>query len=101
VAAAEKLHPDVLLLDVDLPGLSAFTTMHRILAKEPDTKVLLLTLSRNHRTQIARCLESGAAGQIRRQDRPKQLEAAIVAAVGWRPPTSVIADHFTAGGRRA
>jgi DNA-binding NarL/FixJ family response regulator len=101
VAAAEKLHPDVLLLDVDLPGLSAFTTMHRILAKDPDTKVLIMTLSRNHRTQIARCLESGAAGQIRRQDRPKQLEAAIVAAAGWTPAASVIAGHFSAGGRRA
>src|SRR5262245_64009138 len=52
VAAAEKLHPDVLLLDVDLPGLSAFATMHRILAKDPDTKVLIMTLSKNHRTQI-------------------------------------------------
>ena len=100
VAAAERLHPDVLLLDVDLPGLSAFATMHRILAKEPDTKVLILTLSKNHRTQIARCLESGAAGQIRTHDRPRELEAAIVAAAEWRPAATA-ERHFTAGGRRA
>ena len=99
----EKLKPEVVLLDVDLPDLSGFATMHRILAIDPEAKVLILTLSKNHRGQISRCLESGAAGQIRRKDRPAQLEAVIMAVIGRRrsrgtmPPGS----HFTAGGRRA
>jgi DNA-binding NarL/FixJ family response regulator len=88
------------LLDVDLPDLSGFATMHRILAVDPDAKILILTLSRNHRGQIARCLESGAAGLIRRKDRPEELEAAILAVAGRRKP-AVSGSHFTVGGRRA
>src|SRR6185503_13803394 len=97
---AERLKPDVVLLDVDLPDLSGFATMHRILAADPDAKILILTLSRNHRGQIARCLESGASGQIRRKDRPDQLEAAILAVSGRRKP-SITGSHFVMGGRRA
>ena len=73
----ERLKPDVVLLDVELPDLSGFATMHRMLEIDPDVKVLILTLSKNHRTQIARCLESGAAGHIKRHDRRAELEALI------------------------
>jgi DNA-binding NarL/FixJ family response regulator len=100
IQAAERLRPDVVLLDVDLPDLSGFATMHRILAVDPDARILIMTLSRNHRGQIARCLESGAAGLIRRKDRPEQLEAAILAVVGRRRPAGT-GHHFVAGGRRA
>lgn len=96
IAAAEKLHPDVLLLDVDLPGLSGFGAMQRILAKDPGIRVLILTMSKGHRAQIARCLESGAAGAIGRADRPRELEDAIVA-VSRQPATK----RAAAGSRRS
>lgn len=100
VAAAHKLRPDVLLLDVDLPDISGFATMQKILANDPEVKVLLLTLSRNHRGQITRCLESGAAGQIRRKDRPQELEKAILAAAAEKPAAAG-GRRTAAGGRKA
>lgn len=98
---AERLKPDVVLLDVDLPDLSGFATMHRILSIEPGAKIFVFSLSREHRGQIARCLESGAAGFIRRKDKPAQLEAAILSVAGRRYAPSAGAHYMMGGARRA
>ena len=99
----EQIRPEIVLLDVDLPDITGFATMHRILAVDPDVKILILTLSRNHQGQILRCLESGAAGQIRRKDGPAQLEAAIQAASGRRSARRALAvsGNYVMGARRA
>jgi len=104
IAQVEQLMPEVVLLDVDLTDLSGFSTMHHILAVDPEVKVLILTLSRNHQGQVLRCMESGAAGHIRRKDGPAQLEAAIVdAASGRRTLRRGVksAGHMVMGARRA
>ncbi len=100
VKRAEKLRPDVLLLDVDLPDISGFATMQRILAADPGVKVLILTMSRNQRGQIARCMESGAVAHIRRKAKPEQLEETILA-VAAEKTAAPRGKQLAAGGRRA
>jgi DNA-binding NarL/FixJ family response regulator len=68
--------PDVVLLDAVMPDLTGCEATRRIKANFPDVKVLILTLY-DHEPLVARCLEAGASGYIRKTDPPLQLRKAI------------------------
>jgi two-component system NarL family response regulator len=63
VAAAESLQPDLVLLDVLMPGLSGLEVVEKIQAVSPATKVILLTGSESEEDLIS-ALRSGARGYI-------------------------------------
>jgi DNA-binding NarL/FixJ family response regulator len=88
----QHLRPDVVLMDVDLPDSSGFETMARILAIDPNIRILILNFSGKHHSQVARCLEAGASARIGRKVLPSQLQAAIMAAVGRRSPNHALAS---------
>ncbi len=56
-------HPDVLLLDLNMPGMSGLDILPQIRSTWPDVKVLVLT-GRDEDTYIMRALRSGAHGYI-------------------------------------
>jgi DNA-binding NarL/FixJ family response regulator len=43
VLLAAQLHPEVILMDLDLPGLDGITAIRQIKAANPEVKVILLT----------------------------------------------------------
>src|SRR5882762_10558739 len=43
VAAAASLDPDLVLMDINLPGISGIEATRRIVAADPDVKVVLLS----------------------------------------------------------
>ncbi|RPI20709.1 MAG: DNA-binding response regulator, partial [Actinobacteria bacterium] len=63
VAEAESLQPDLVLLDVLMPGLSGLEVVEKIQAVSPATKVILLTGSGSEEDLIS-ALRSGARGYI-------------------------------------
>jgi two-component system response regulator NreC len=63
VARVQRLHPDVILLDIAMPDLSGFEATGRILKVSPKTKVLILTMYEEEEV-ITRCLKAGAAGYV-------------------------------------
>ena len=63
VAKSEELQPDLVLLDVLMPGLSGLDVVEKISAAAPEAKVVLLTGSESE-DDMLHALKSGARGYI-------------------------------------
>jgi CheY-like chemotaxis protein len=71
--------PDLVLLDVNLPGMDGVQVLSAILAQDPDAVVVMLTSLANRQT-IDECLRLGATSYIRK-DTPKDAVFAELSAV--------------------
>lgn len=68
--------PDVLLLDVSMPGISGIDCIHRLRASHPELRILNLTM--HHDAQLAsRLLEAGANGYVTKSASMESLISAI------------------------
>ena len=76
VAAAESLQPDLVLLDVLMPGLSGLDVVEKIAATSPHTKVVLLTGSESEEDLLT-AIRGGARGYIVKDMPFQQLVDAI------------------------
>lgn len=63
VKSAHQLRPDVVLLDLHLPGLSGLEALRLIKEDVPECTVLMLTVSEDA-TEIVMALRSGADGYV-------------------------------------
>ncbi len=68
--------PDIVLLDIDLPGISGETTCYRALALEPDIRIIAVS---NHSDEkyYYQMLEAGARGYVAKQLSVGELLTAI------------------------
>lgn len=77
--AAKKLvhdDPDVLLLDVELPGISGIDAIPKIKKLMPETHILILTVYEQE-LLIFRALGNGAAGYLTKNTPPEKIISAI------------------------
>lgn len=103
VRLAAKHHPDVALMDIDMPKLNGIEATKEIKSISPSTAVLILTAYDDDQYVIA-LIEAGAAGYLLKNVRGRDLIAAIRAVhAGESALHPVIArkvlDHFTPGAR--
>lgn len=72
----QELAPDVVLLDLQMPGLSGFEVLRHTTEKTPHVKVIVLSV---HDTQeyALRALSSGAVGYLPKSAASSELELAI------------------------
>lgn len=73
---ARELAPDVLLLDISMPGLSGSDAAERIIADCPGVRILVLTMH-EERGYVTRLLRAGAAGYVPKRSASSELVRAI------------------------
>lgn len=79
VATAAALQPDVILMDLRMPGLDGVAATEQILAKRPDAKVVVVTTYETD-SDILRAVEAGAAGYLLKDASRADLADAVRAA---------------------
>src|ERR1051325_8734939 len=83
--------PDVVLMDIHLPGESGIACTARLREKMPDLQVIMLTVYKDIK-MIFQALKAGACGYVlKRSDDKEILEAISEVRAGGAPMTSEIA----------
>ncbi len=62
-ALIDRLHPDVILLDVRLPGMSGVEICRNVTERYPEIAVIIVTTYTDE-TLVAQCIQAGARGFI-------------------------------------
>jgi DNA-binding NarL/FixJ family response regulator len=76
VEIADRLQPDVIVMDCALPQINGIEAARRILAKRPKTAVLMLSMH-SEDTLIRQALEAGAKGYVLKNAMDLDLVSAI------------------------
>jgi len=75
--------PDVVVMDISLPGMSGIEIMRRMLMRTPEAKVLIFSM---HEDEVfaSRALQAGARGYITKSSAPEVLVEAVQAVAHGR-----------------
>lgn len=94
--AARRLRPDVILLDLHMPGRDGVWAAQRISELVPEVRVLVLTAFDTDRL-VSSALRAGAVGFLLKDGSPEQLlEAVHSAASGERPFSAAVLEQLVA-----
>jgi DNA-binding NarL/FixJ family response regulator len=85
VEATLRLQPDVVLMDLVMPGVDGVEATRRIAASDVDAKVLVLT-SFGDDDHVFRALDAGASGYLLKDAPPRDVLRAVRAAAAGQAP---------------
>jgi DNA-binding NarL/FixJ family response regulator len=102
VALAERLRPDVAILDLAMPEMNGLEATRRIRRELPEIEVLVFTMHQSEQL-MREALLAGARGFLLKSDAAERLVAGVAALVGHRPffsaqVSEVLLDAFVRGG---
>jgi DNA-binding NarL/FixJ family response regulator len=105
IERARALRPDIVLLDLTMPGLSGLETLPRLRETAPECEVVVLTASETEGNLLA-AIKGGAAGYLLKSEPPERIveflrgvakgEAALSGAIARR-----LLQQVREGGRRS
>src|SRR5437868_11149289 len=99
VQMAKELHPDIVILDIGMPGINGLDATRKILEHNRDQRVLVLTVNNSERL-IREVLSAGARGFVLKSDAAHDLVNAVQALEQHRtfftPKVQDILDNYSA-----
>jgi DNA-binding NarL/FixJ family response regulator len=103
VNKTQELKPDVVILDISMPGLNGVEAARQIRKTSPFTEILILSM--HHSKQLIReVIDAGVRGFIGKSDSNRDLVLAVEAIADHRPfftpvVTEVILNKFDRNGK--
>ncbi|MDP8968856.1 MAG: response regulator transcription factor [Actinomycetota bacterium] len=78
---AEDLKPDVMILDLRMPGLGGLEVLDKLRTSRPDIRVIVMTASEQASTLLD-AVAAGAAGYLSKRSTGEELRQAVITAHG-------------------
>jgi two-component system, NarL family, invasion response regulator UvrY len=72
----EKNHPELLILDLDMPGIGGLETLKRILHRKPQLRVLIFSMH-DDCIYATRAIQAGARGYVTKTEPPEVVLEAV------------------------
>jgi len=88
---AELHSPDVVLMDIKMPGADGIEAVRRLKEKRPDCHIIMLTLYEEYVTEA---IEAGATGYLLKDIKREELVQAIRAVQQGRAPLSPLSREL-------
>lgn len=98
VRLAAEHRPDVILMDLRMPGIDGSEATRRVLKNDPPPQVVMLT-SFSERDEILTALDAGAIGYLLKDAEPDELIRGIRAAAQGESPLAPRAARTLIGSR--
>lgn len=73
---APRLRPDLVLMDIDLPGMTGIEAVRELAPRLPDARIVMLTVSTDRR-DLLDAVRHGAAGYLTKDLGPEALQRAV------------------------
>jgi len=99
IRMVEALKPDVVVMDAAMPGTGGLAATRAILARDPTTKILMLSMH-SEETLVRQALESGARGYILKNALDLDLAAAVTRIAAGETVVDPLVLPEPAGGAR-
>ena len=84
IEAVRSLQPDVILMDVVMPGRNGIDALREIMKEDPSNRVIMLTTFADD-TQVHDAIQAGAIGYLLKDVERAELKVAILAAAIGKP----------------
>ena len=76
-AQYNAVNPNIVVLDLNMPGIGGLETIHRLRAKDPKAKILVFTMH-DSKIMVTRAIEAGAMGYLMKSSDAREMIEAVL-----------------------